>query len=130
MPEFTVFHLVFWSTVAVFASRQMTDTIHTGSIFADLRAWAENSNYRFTHVILCPFCLCHWTSWFSLICVFCVSFLPESWPTAAFVFGYLLRLFASGLAATYLALTLSKFVGQEPKTETEEEMTKQTETAV
>jgi hypothetical protein len=68
--------------VSVFAWA-VTEVIHHGSIFAELRAWAEVDESRVAELVQCPFCLSHWASALGTILVAVASKWDASISTAA-----------------------------------------------
>ena len=47
---------------AVLASWQLVETFHHGDLFANFRARLEAKGGLFSELMLCPFCLSHWTA--------------------------------------------------------------------
>ena len=61
----------------VLANRQIIEVWHHGEIFARHRAWLEAlGDNVIADLLLCPFCLSHWTAFGLTICAFLVMSAP------------------------------------------------------
>lgn len=68
---------LFKLAIATMAAWQIVETLHHGSIFADLRQWANrrlsSENWcihKLATLISCPFCLSHWSPILPILAMF------------------------------------------------------------
>lgn len=63
--------------ILALATNLVVETIHHGSIFSNLRLWAEVRGGKLGELISCPYCLSHWAGFVVVILWFLgFYFLP------------------------------------------------------
>ena len=70
--------LLVWLPLITLANWQLIECWHHGSLFDRPRAWLEQRTGFWSDLLLCPFCLSHWTA-VPLTTVVVFSFTPELW---------------------------------------------------
>ena len=65
--------------LTVLANRQAVETLHHGEIFSNLRARLEARGGFLADLILCPYCLSHWTSILLSACALAYLAPISSW---------------------------------------------------